>query len=135
MSNFFKKLFSSAPQSPDGLTQPQREAMVDVLFYCMYADNKLALKEDRILAEAVGQFSWDPKVSYDSYTARSIANARAVKESPATRADFLASVAQRLGTAPVKQRTLALCRQIFQADGDVSGSEQELLRELQQALS
>jgi uncharacterized tellurite resistance protein B-like protein len=135
MSSFFKKLFNSTPQSPDGLTQPQREAMVDVLFYCMYADNSLALKEEKILADTVGQFAWDPKISYDAYAARSIATARSVKESPATRVDFLASVAHRLGTPAVKLRTLGLCRQIFQADGDVSSGEQELLRELERALS
>ena len=135
MSSFFKKLFNRAPASPDGLTQAQREAMVDVLFYSMYADNSIALKEEELIANTVGQFSWDPKVSYDSYAARSIANARAVKETPATRADFLVSVAQRLGTPEVKQRTVALCRQIFQADGDVSSSEQELLRELMKSLA
>ena len=135
MSSFFKKLFNPVPKGADGLTQPQREAMVDVLFYCMYADNNLALKEDKIIADTVEKFSWDPKVSYDAYTANSIARARAVKESPVTRSDFFATVAQRLGTPAVKQRTLTLCRALFQADGDFSGTEQELFRELQKSLS
>ena len=135
MKQLFQKIFNRSPKSPDGLTQAQREAVVDVLFYCMYADNSLALKEDKILADTVGQFSWDPKVSYDSYAARAIAKARAVKETPATRVDFLASVAQRLGTPALKQRTLSLRREIFHADGSVSGSEQELLRELERSLS
>jgi uncharacterized tellurite resistance protein B-like protein len=137
MKNLLQKLFNLSPQSRDGLAQAQREAMVDVLLYCMYADNRLALKEDRILADAVGQFSWDPKVSYDAYAARSIANARALKESesPATRAEFLSSVAARLETRAAKLRTLGLCRKIFQADGDVSAAEQELLRDLQKHLA
>ena len=135
MKQLFQKLFNRPPQSPDGLTQAQREAMVDVLFYCMYADNSLALKEDKILDDTVGQFSWDPQVSYDSYAARAIAKARAVKETPATRADFLASVAQRLGARELKQHTLALCREIVHADGSVADSERELLRELEQALT
>jgi uncharacterized tellurite resistance protein B-like protein len=135
MSSFFKKLFGRAPASPDGLAQPQREAMVDLLFYCMFADNSLPVKEDKILADTVDQFAWDPQVSYDSYAARSIARARAVKETPSTRADFLADAAARLATPAVKARTLALCRQIFQADGDFSGREQELFREIQQALT
>ena len=135
MSSFFRKLFNVTEASPDSLTQAQREAMVDVLFYCMYADNSIALKEVELIDDTVGNFSWDPKISYDAYAARSIANARAVKETPATRADFLAAVAQRLGTPAVKQRTLALCREIFQADGDFSGSEQDLFRELQKSLA
>ena len=51
MSNCFKRIFSSASQSPDGLTQGHREAMVDVLFYCMYADNNIALKDDKIIGQ------------------------------------------------------------------------------------
>ena len=135
MSSFFARLFNRTPQSPDGLTQPQREAMVDVLFFCMYADNSLALKEEEILEKTVGQFSWAPAVSYDSYAARSIAKARSVKETPSQRAEFFADVAARLATPEVKQRTLALCREIFTADGDFSGPEQELFKELQRVLS
>ncbi len=135
MKNLFKKLFSSSKLGEDGLTQVQREAMVDLLFYCMYADNSIAAKEDEIIARTVDQFNWDPRVSYDAFTARSIANARAVKESPASRADFLAVVAERLATPATKARTMALCRKIFAADGDVSAAEQELLLDLQKHLA
>jgi uncharacterized tellurite resistance protein B-like protein len=135
MSTFFQKLFNRTPASPDGLTQTQREAMVDVLFFCLYADSPLELHEEQIIADTVRQFSWDPQVSYDLYTARAIANARAVKESPAARADFFAPVAKRLATPDAKQRTLAVCREIFRADGDFSGREQDLFRELQRSLA
>jgi hypothetical protein len=101
----------------------------------MFADNNVALKEDELISDTVEKFRWDPKVSYEAFTARSLANARAVKESPESRADFLASVAKRLDTRETKLRALALCRKLFQTDGDVSNSEQELLRDLQKNLS
>ena len=39
MSSLIKKLFHKSEASKDGLNQPQREAIVDLLNYCMYADN------------------------------------------------------------------------------------------------
>jgi len=135
MSNLFQKLFSAAHTGKDGFTQAQREAIVDLLFYCMYADNNVALKEDELISGTVEKFNWDPKVSYEAFTARSLASARAAKESPASRGDFLESAAKRLTDREAKLRALALCRQLFQSDGDVSAGESDLLRDLQKNLS
>ncbi|HVU25576.1 MAG TPA: hypothetical protein VHE13_15715 [Opitutus sp.] len=135
MSNLFQKLFSHEHTSQDGLSQPQREAIVDLLFYCMFADNNVALKEDELIADTAEKFSWDPKVSYEAFAAQSLGRARAAKESPESRADFLAAAATRLGSSAAKARAFALCRQLFQADGEVSDQEYSLLRELRKSLS
>lgn len=135
MSNPFQKLFSSAHKGKDGLTQAQREAIVDLLLYCMFADNNVALKEDELISDTVDKFNWDAKVSYDAFSARSLSNVRAVKESPESRSDFLASAAKRLGSKDAKLRALTLCRKLFQSDGDISSDEQQLLRDLQKNLS
>jgi hypothetical protein len=50
---------SEAPK--DGLTQPQREAIVELLTYCMYADNLVMLSEDRLISDRVAKSNWDPK--------------------------------------------------------------------------
>ena len=54
MPSLIRKLFHK-PEAPqkDGLTQPQREAIVDLLCYCMYADNLIMLAEDRLIADTV----------------------------------------------------------------------------------
>jgi hypothetical protein len=39
MPTLIRKLFQKSEAPKDGLTQPQREAIVDLLNYCMYVDN------------------------------------------------------------------------------------------------
>jgi len=135
MSSILKKLFGAKGKKADGLSQPQREAIVDLLHYCMYADNHLALNEDQVVSDEVDRFNWDPAVSYEAFAVRSISRVRDAKEHPESRGEFLASIAKALKSKAAKQRALLLCRQIFQADGDVAASESELLRDIQRALS
>jgi hypothetical protein len=61
MPSLLKKLFRRSEEKNDGLTQPQREAIVDLLNYCMYADNLVMLAEDRLIADTAATFNWDPK--------------------------------------------------------------------------
>src|SRR5690348_4547571 len=106
MPSLIKKLFqkSEAPKD-DGLTQPQREAIVDLLNYCTYADNSVMLAEDRLIADTVAKFNWDPKaVPFDQFDARSVGNARNARESQVYRAKFLASIKERLGNPAAKEQ-------------------------------
>src|SRR5205823_2446170 len=76
MPSLIRKLFHKSEAPKDGLTQPQREAIVDLLNYCMYADNLIFLAEDRVITDTVAKFNWDPKVPFDQCDVRSIDNAR-----------------------------------------------------------
>ena len=135
MPSLIKKLFhkSDAPQS-DGLIQPQREAIVDLLSYCMYADNFVFLAENRFITDTVAKFNWDPKIPFDQFTVRSIANARNATESQVYRDQFLASIRDRLDTAAVKGQALDLCKELFLADGAHSDEEEAMLQDLTKLL-
>jgi hypothetical protein len=134
MPSLIKKLFRKSDAPKDGLTQPQREAMVDLLNYCMYADNLVMLAEDRLIADTVAKFSWDSKVPFDQFDVRSIDNARNAKENEGYKDRFLASIRDRLDTAAVKRRTLDLCQELFIADGARSDEEDAVLQNLRQLL-
>ena len=67
MPSLIRKLFHKSEAPNDGLTQPQREAIVDLLNYCMYADNLVMLAEDRLIADTVAKFNWDSKVPFDQF--------------------------------------------------------------------
>src|SRR5215813_9450065 len=101
MPSLIKKLFNKSEAPRDNLTQPQREAIVDLLNYCMYADNLVMLAEDRLIADTVAKFNWDPKIPFDQFDARSVNNARNARESQVYRDQFLVSIRDRLGTAAV----------------------------------
>jgi hypothetical protein len=136
MSSLLRKLFHNhkSEASKDGLTQPQREAIVDLLNYCIYADNLVMLAEDRLITDTVARFSWDPKMPFDQFDARSVGNARNAIESQVYRDQFLASIKDRLDTAAVKTKALDLCQELFLADGSRSDDEEAVLQNLRQLL-
>src|SRR5215472_4418396 len=131
MPSLLKKLFHRSEAPNDGFTQPQREAIVDLLNYCMYADNLVFLAEDRWIADTVAKFNRDLKaVPFDQFDARSIGNARNARESQVYRDQFLGSIRDRLGTAAVKGKALDLCQELFVADGALSDEEDAVLQNL-----
>jgi hypothetical protein len=136
MPSLIEKLFhkSDASAPKDGLTQPQREAIVDLLNYCMYADNLVFIAEDRLIADTVAKFNWDPKIPFDQFDARSVNNARNASESQVYRDQFLASIKDRLDTAAVKGQALDLCQELFLADGAQSYEEDDALQSLKELL-
>ena len=136
MPSLIRKLFhkSEAPAQKDGLTQPQREAMVDLLNYCMYADNFVFLAENRFITDTVAKFDWDPKIPFDQFDARSVSNARNASESQVYRDQFLASIKDRLDTAAVKGQALDLCQELFLANDARSDEKEAVLQNLRKLL-
>ena len=134
MPSLIRKLFHKSEAPNDGFTQPQREAIVDLLNYCMYADNLVMLAEDRLIADTAAKFNWDSKVPFDQFEARSIDNARNARESQVYRDKFLGSISDRLSTDAVKAQALDLCQELFLADGARSDEEDVVLQNLRQLL-
>jgi hypothetical protein len=134
MPSLIRKLFRKSEAPKDGLTQPQREAIVDLLNYCMYADNLVFIAEDRLITDTVAKFNWDSTVPFDQFDVRSIDNARNASENPGYREKFLGSIRDRLGTAAVKGQALDLCQELFLADGARSVEEDAVLQNLKTLL-
>jgi hypothetical protein len=134
MPSLIRKLFHKSEAPKDGLTQPQREAIVDLLTYCMYADNFVFLAEDRFITDTVAKFNWDSKVPFDQFVVRSTDNARNARESQVYREKFLDSIRDRLGTAAVKGQALDLCQELFVADGSRSDEEDDVFQNLRKLL-
>jgi len=134
MPSLIRKLFHKSEAPNDGLTQAQREAIVDLLNYCMYADNLIFLAEDRLIADTVAKFNWDSKVPFDQFDVKSVSNARNARESQVYKDRFLASIRDRLDTAAVKGQALDLCQELFLADGARSDEEDAVLQNLKKLL-
>ena len=134
MPSLIRKLFGKPEAPNDCLTQPQREAIVDLLNYCMYADNLVMLAEDRVITDTVAKFNWDPKVPFDQFDVRSVSNARNARDSQVYRDQFLGSISDRLSTDAVKAQALDLCQELFLADGARSDEEDVVLQNLRDLL-
>ena len=134
MPSLISKLFHKSEAPKDGLTQPQREAIVDLLNYCTYADDLVFLAENRLITDTVAKFNWDPKIPFDQFDARSISKARDARENRGYRDQFLASIRDRLGSAEVKGQALDLCQELFVADGSRSDEEEDVFQNLRKLL-
>jgi len=134
MPSLIRKLFRKSEGPKDGLTQPQREAIVDLLNYCMYADNLVMLAEDRLITDTVAKFNWESKTPFDQFDGRSVGNARNARESQVYRDKFLGSIKDRLDTPAVRGKALDLCQELFLADGAQSKEEDEVLQNLRPLL-
>jgi hypothetical protein len=100
----------------------------------MYADNLVMLAEDRLIADTVAKFNWDPKIPFDQFDARSTSNARNARDSQVYKDQFLTSIGDRLSTDALKARALDLCQELFLADGARSEEEDVVLQNLRELL-
>ncbi len=131
----FSRLFRSTDKPSDGFTQPAREALVDVLHYCMYADKHIALAEDAFIEKAARTLSWDAKISYDYYEGKSVAEVRRALADQKARDAFFDSVKERLTAPAQRQFALKLAADLMAADGDKSNAEHDALVALRKILS
>lgn len=129
----FNRLFSHKANATDGLTQEQREAIVDVLHFCMFADNFIALSESQFIASEVETLNWDPKISFEYYQGKSIGAVRAALANVDARKKFVESVKQRLHTDQVRGMAFDLCQKLLVADGTETPSEFSAQEEIRQA--
>ena len=133
MSTPYSRLFSSKAPANDGFTQIQREAVIDLLNFCSYADDKLALAEDAMVEAELQRCHWHPAEPVELFVKRSITRVRDALESPDRRAGFLADVSKRLGESKTKSRALDLSKRLFGADGDYSADEKTVFGEIEKA--
>ena len=136
MSTSVQKLFSAdSSKKTDGLVQTQREAIVDLLHYCMYADNFVALAEDRFINSVAATLSWDKNISFEVYEGGSIGKARKAKESTAFREKFYKDIVNRLATKEARSLALQLCKDLYSADTGMAESESQQLAVLHKLLA
>jgi hypothetical protein len=135
MSTSFQKVFSAdRSKKNDGLSQPQREAIVDLLHYCMYADNFVALAEDKFINGVAATLNWDDNISFEVYEGGSIGKARKAKESAGYRDTFYKDVVARLATKDARALALKLCKELYNADS-MADSESEQLAVIKKLLA
>lgn len=136
MPSSLKKLVTADGSTKnDNLTQAQREAIVDLLHYCMYADNFVALAEDRFINSVAATLAWDDKISFEVYEGGSIGKARKAKESAGYRETFYKDVVARLATKEARSLALQLCKDLYNADSGMASSESQQLAVISKLLA
>jgi hypothetical protein len=130
----FKHWFRSEPVShTDGLTQGQREAIVDLLNYCTFVDRDITDSEEVVIDSLETQLDWDHNQSFDYYVDKSIAAARKAIESK-DEEFFLQQIKGRLSSAKSRQTAIDLSEKLIKADGRNTANEAAVLAAIRKAL-
>ncbi|WP_309386780.1 hypothetical protein [Cerasicoccus frondis] len=134
MLGFLKNLFKAGGSSSDGLIQSQREAIVDLLVYCMYSDRTVSLAEDQLIQRRLESMDWQAVDSIDHYYDLSVTRVRDILGNDAARKSFLERVSAGLGDSATREKAFQLSHQLFLSDGVESPDEAALEAELRDAL-
>ncbi len=130
----FKKLFHLTPKSGDGLTQGQREAIIDLLNYCTYADHDIADGEEMTIDNLEYQLDWDHNIDFDYYVNKSVGAVRGAIEGNDSPEDFLKGIRPRLDSKKSRQIALDLSDKLFKSDGRVTAEESKVFQAIKSAL-
>ena len=128
-----RRLFSASKKSPPGLTQGQREAILDLLNYCSFVDHDIARSEEIVIDDLEYQIGWDDKIDFDYSVNRSIGAVRAAIESK-DEAGFLQRTRARLDSQQSRAIALKFCEKLVLADGHVTAEESSTLASVKKAL-
>ena len=130
-----KKLFLPKPAPSDGLTQGQREAIVDLLNYCSFIDRDIVQSESELIDDLERQFHWDANVDFDYYVNKSVGAVRKVLENEDSTGEFLEDIRARLTSKKSRTIALDLADKLVKSDGRVTAGESVVYQAIRKALS
>lgn len=107
--------------------QHQREAMIDLLIWTMYADGRLALPENDKIDSLAEELPWDSVTPFQQYLNTSIARVRSVLADEEKSDELLGDIYGRLRDDEMRTRAFRACRDLAQVDGEVDEAESVFL--------
>lgn len=118
---------------PTTLTQPQREATLDLLLLGMYADCAIKLSENERIYDVLSPFGWESYQDPQEYSETATSRVRAASENDDATALFLAGISTRLADDDVKILALALLARVIESDDAATESEADFYQKAKTA--
>ena len=113
---------------PTKLSQPQREATLDLLLLGIYADNTIRLSENEGIYDLMSPFGWESYQDAREYSQTATSRARGALESEDALTVFLAGISARLNDEGVKKLALALLARVIESDDSATESEADFFQ-------
>jgi len=114
---------SAAPEC----AQPQREALLDLLVWVMFADRHVAAPEQAQIQRVAQDLPWEGYQSVYLYLDAAVRRARDALANTTTAERYLDDIAARLGDTPAMKKAYQASRDVAGADGEIAPAEQALL--------
>ena len=110
--------------------QPQREALMDLAVWAIYADGRIQHEENEQLDAVVEQLSVGTLMPLRSYLNQAIAKVRDAWNDAERAETLLDDIYRRLGSQPLRQTAYDLCESLSHADSDLADTEQVFLQRI-----
>ncbi len=114
----------------DGLSQPEREAILDSLLYVMFTDHLITRDEDAVIKEAKTALNWESIQPIDSFMKVATARIRLASETDERESHFLKRVTRMTERPVAKKKLQNWLKRMIQADGLTAEEESDFLRKL-----
>ncbi|MBK8092749.1 MAG: hypothetical protein IPK32_12390 [Verrucomicrobiaceae bacterium] len=115
------------------MTQPQREAALDLIILAIFVDAHVSIKEDASLQAALDKIGWEALKPREIFFCNSMNRARNACETPAATAAYIAERGNVLSGVWTKTETLCLLASVLASDG-VTVEESAFLAQVKAAL-
>lgn len=119
---------------PTRLTQPQREATLDLLLLGIYADSAVRLAENASIYDLLSPFGWESYQTAQDYAQTATSRARAAIETEGKLSEYLVGISARLESDGVKTLALALLARLIESDDAATESEADFYQTAKTAL-
>lgn len=127
-------LLGDTPSDGDGEAQQQREALIDLLVWTMFADRHVASAERSYIIERGQDLPWEGVYRLEVYMDAAVRRIRDSLGSETSEQAYLDDIRERLGTTQARRRAYRACEALASADGDLASAEQTHLERLRLAL-
>jgi len=99
------------------MTQPQREALLDLLVLSIFADSHLSLTEEDTLQARISGLGWESEKPREIHFLNAMHKARGAAESAAATDAFVAVRASVFTTEASREAALEAIRSVLASDG------------------
>lgn len=117
------------------LTQPEREAIIDLLLFAMYEDRHIALQEDEFIDSHVMQLGWQSGMAVETYVKTATARVRSTRDTAEGKERWLQHIAARLQSRSSRDTAQSLCRSLLNSDARETAEESAFEAQLRALLA
>ncbi len=98
-------------------SQPQREALIDLLILSIFVDAHLSLAEDHALHSAIDSLGWASEHPREIFVLNSFSRGRRASESDDTMAQYVSTRAEVFPEPARRAEALTQIRTVLESDG------------------
>lgn len=118
---------------PTRLSQPQREATLDLLLLGIYADGAVRLSENERVYDLLSPFGWESYQDAREYSQTATSRVRGAIETEDKLSLYFANISARLADEGAKKLALALLARLIESDNMATESEADFYQKAKTA--